>query len=78
MKKINLLLTNVGRKIYFLNFIKKINSDIKIHVSDCDANNAAFAFDKNIKKYCEVCNNPTDTQICYNCWMYKFNYPSSK
>ena len=51
MKKINVLLTNVGRKIYFLNFIKKINSDIKIHVSDCDANNAAFAFDKNIKKY---------------------------
>lgn len=33
---------------------------------------------KNIKKYCEECNNPTDTQICYNCWMYKFNYPSSK
>jgi len=51
MKKINLLLTNVGRKIYFLNFVKKINPNIKIHISDCNINNAAFAADKNINKY---------------------------
>jgi len=51
MKKINLLLTNVGRKIYFLNFVKKINPNIKIHISDCNINNAAFAADKNLKKY---------------------------
>jgi len=51
MKKINLLLTNVGRKIYFLNFVKKINQNINIHISDCDINNAAFAADKNIKKH---------------------------
>lgn len=51
MKKINLLLTNVGRKIYFLNFVKKINLNIKIHISDCNINNAAFAADNSIKKY---------------------------
>jgi carbamoyl-phosphate synthase large subunit len=51
MRKINLLLTNVGRKIYFLNFIKKIDLNIKIHISDCNPINASFAFDKNVKKH---------------------------
>ena len=40
----NILLTNVGRRTYFINFLidLKKEENLTIHLSDCDKNSAAF------------------------------------
>jgi carbamoyl-phosphate synthase large subunit len=49
MRKINILFTNVGRRDYMINFVKKIKS-VKIFISDTDPLVPCF-FIKGIKKF---------------------------
>ena len=47
----NILVTNIGRKIYFVNFLKDLQKDfknLKIHLADNDSLSAAVNFDKTI------------------------------
>ena len=47
----NILLTNVGRRTYFIDFLNdlKKKDNLSIHVSDCDFKSAAL-YNKEIKK----------------------------
>lgn len=52
-KKIKILLTNTGRRTYFINFLTKIkifNNDLDIHISDCTYDTSSFYSKKFIKK----------------------------
>ena len=52
-KKMKILLTNTGRRTYFLDFISKVkilNNSLDIHISDCTNLTSSFYSNKKIKK----------------------------
>jgi len=50
---VNILLTNVGRRTYFVDFLLEINKkeNIKIHLSDCDLRTPSFYHNKKCKTH---------------------------